>query len=111
MTAAEPFDERIGVCVDVGHTARMKLDPADAIRQCARRLYDVHLKDVAILDRPNNGVEMGRGLLDLPAILKALLDVKFAHHAGIEYEAQARDPLPGLAESVGYLRGVMRSMS
>ena len=87
--------------------ARMKVDPAEAIRACAPRLYDVHLKDVAILDRPNNGVEMGRGLLDVRAILQALLDVKFAHHAGIEFEKDPRDVLPGLAESVGYLRGVM----
>jgi sugar phosphate isomerase/epimerase len=105
--AVDKFDERIGVCVDVGHTARMMEDPAQAIRTCAPRLYDVHLKDVAILDRRNNGVEMGRGLLDLPAIMQALLDVKFAYHAGIEYEKDANDALPGLAESVGYLRGVM----
>jgi sugar phosphate isomerase/epimerase len=51
----------------------MNVDPAEAIRACAPRLYDVHLKDLAILDRPNNGVEMGRGVLDLRAILKALV--------------------------------------
>lgn len=111
MKAAEKFDERIGVCVDVGHTARMKVDPAGAIRTCAPRLYDVHLKDVAILDRPNNGVEIGRGLLDVPAMMRALVDVKFAYHAGIEFEKDARDPLPGLAESVGCLRGVMACLA
>lgn len=107
LERAEKFDERIGVCIDVGHTARMKVDPAEAIRRCAPRLYDVHLKDVAILDRPNNGVEIGRGLLDVRAMLEALIDVKFAYHAGIEYEKDARDPLPGLAESVGYLHGIV----
>jgi inosose dehydratase len=107
MKLAENFDERIGVCVDVGHTARMKVDPAEAIRQCAPRLYDVHLKDLSILEHPNNGVEIGRGVLDVRAMLQALLDINYAYHAGIEYEAQAKDPLPGLAESVGYLRGVL----
>ena len=107
MRAAEKFDERIGVCVDVGHTARMKVDPAEAIRKCAPRLYDVHLKDLAVFRERNNGVEVGRGLLDVRAMLQALLDIKFAYHAGIEYEAQATDPLPGLAESVGYIRGVL----
>jgi sugar phosphate isomerase/epimerase len=110
MNAAEKYDQRIGVCVDVGHTARMKIDPADAIRKCAPRLYDVHLKDLAILDRPNNGVPMGRGVLDVRSMLRALLDINFAHHAGIEYEDLAKDPLPGLAESVGYLRGVMSGL-
>ena len=110
MKAAEKFDERIGMCVDVGHTARMKIDPAEAIRKCAPRLYDCHLKDLAVLDRPNNGVPMGRGVLPVRAMLQALLDVKFAHHAGIEYEDFAKDPLPGLAESVGYMRGVLSSL-
>jgi sugar phosphate isomerase/epimerase len=110
MKLAEHFDPRIGVCVDVGHTRRMNVSPADAIRACAPRLYDVHLKDVAILDRPNNGIEIGRGLLDIPGILKALLEVKFAHHAGVEFEKDPRDVLPGLSESVGHLRGVIRCL-
>jgi inosose dehydratase len=107
MKAAEKFDERIGVCIDVGHTARMKVDPAEAIRKCASRLYDVHLKDVAEISRRNSELEIGRGLLDVRTMLKALLDIKFSHHVGIEHEKDARDPLPGLAESVGYVSGVL----
>jgi sugar phosphate isomerase/epimerase len=107
LVKAEKFDPRIGLCIDVGHTARMNVDPAEAIRKCAPRLYDVHLKDIAELSTRNNGVEMGRGLLNIRAMLQALLDIKFAHHAGFEYEKDAKDPLPGLAESVGYARGVM----
>jgi len=97
--------------VDVGHTARMNVDPAESIRKCAPRLYDVHLKDLAILDRPNNGVAMGRGVLNVRAMLQALLDIKYAYHAGIEYEDFAKDPLPGLAESVGYMRGVVSCLN
>jgi inosose dehydratase len=107
MKSVEQFDERIGVCVDVGHTARAGVDPAEAIRKCAARLYDVHLKDVANLARRDAEVEIGRGLLDTRAILKALRDIQFAHHIGIEHEKDARDPLPGLAESVGHVRGVL----
>jgi len=107
MKAAEKFDERIGVCVDVGHTARMNVDPSEAIRKCAPRLYDVHLKDIADLARRDSMVEAGRGILNTRSIVQALLDIKFAHHAGIEYEKDGKDPLPGLAESVGYTRGVL----
>jgi sugar phosphate isomerase/epimerase len=110
MKAAEKYDERIGVCVDVGHTAECGVDPAEAIRKCAPRLYDVHLKD--IVERADKApvIEVGRGILDVPAILKALIDVKFSGHAGNEYEKDAKDPLPGLAESVGFIRGVMKMM-
>jgi sugar phosphate isomerase/epimerase len=107
MKGAERFDERIGVCVDVGHTARMNIDPAEAIRKCAPRLYDVHLKDIADLTRRDSMIEHGRGILDTRSMLQALIDIKFAHHAGIEYEKEGKNPLPGLAESVGYIRGVL----
>ncbi len=110
MKVAGQFDERIGVCIDVGHTARAGVDPAEAIHKLAPRLYDVHLKDVADLVRRGSEVEIGRGVLDVPGILKALIDVKFAGHAGIEHEKDARDPLPGLAESVGYVAGVLRTI-
>src|SRR5687768_5729827 len=69
MKAAEKFDERIGVCVDVGHTARMNIDPAEAIRTCAPRLYDVHLKDISDLARRDSMVEAGRGILNTRSIL------------------------------------------
>lgn len=107
MKVIENHDQRIGLCIDVGHTARAGVDPAEAIHKCAARLYDAHLKDEAVLERKNNPVEIGRGVMDIRAIVKALVDVKFNGHAGIEYEKDAKDPLPGLAESVGYLRGVM----
>ena len=36
--AIQKYDERIGVCVDVGHTARCGVDPARALRTCAASL-------------------------------------------------------------------------
>ena len=111
MKAAENFDERIGLCIDVGHTAKAGVDPAEAIRKCRGRLYDVHLKDVAEVARQGPEVELGRGELDVRSMLQALLEIKFAHHVGFEHEKDARDPLPGLAESVGYARGLMSTMT
>ena len=107
LAAAEKFDERIGLCIDVGHTARMNVDPAEAIRKCAKRLYDVHLKDIADVTRRDSMVEAGRGVINTRSILQALVDIKFTYHVGIEYEKDGKDPLPGLAESVGYNRGVI----
>lgn len=107
LKAAEAFDERIGLCIDVGHTAKAGVDPADAVRKCRHRLYDVHLKDVFDPQAQGPEVELGRGHLDVRSMLQALLDVKFAYHVGFEHEKDARDPLPGLAESVGYAKGVL----
>src|SRR5262249_13387582 len=45
--AIQPYDARIGLCIDVGPTARTGVAPAESTRKCAARLYDVHLKDIS----------------------------------------------------------------
>ncbi len=108
--AVEKYDVRIGLCIDVGHTARAKVDPAEAIIKCKARLYDVHFKDIAST-APNGGtIEGGRGVLDLKAILQSLLKVRYEHLLSFEYEKDSDDPLPGLAETIGYTRGLLASM-
>ncbi|MHB1558024.1 MAG: sugar phosphate isomerase/epimerase family protein [Isosphaeraceae bacterium] len=108
--AVQKLDERIGLCIDVGHTARCGVDPAKAIHTCAERLYDVHLKDLSHRQNQWQTVEVGRGDLDIRGILQALRDVHFRGDAGLEYEKDMHDPLPGVAESIGYIRGTLASM-
>jgi len=108
--AIQPFDERIGVCVDVGHTARAGVDPVEAIHKCAARLYDLHFKDIASITGKSKPVIVGRGVLDTQAMLKALLEIKYPYHVGLEYEADLKDPVPGVAESIGYVRGMLAIM-
>ncbi len=50
---------------------------------------------------------MGRGVVDIPKFVRALIKIDYRGTAAFEYEKDARDPLPGTAESVGYLRGVL----
>lgn len=108
--AIQKLDERIGVCIDVGHTARAGVDPAKAIRTCAPRLYDLHIKDIASKEGRSRPVEVGRGVLDVRGMLRALLDVGYAYHVGLEYEKDLKDPIPGAAESIGYIRGTLAGM-
>jgi inosose dehydratase len=108
--AIQKYDERIGVCVDVGHTARCGVDPVQALRTCAGRLYDVHFKDLTTKAGNARPVEVGRGVLDVRGMLKALLDIGYNHHVGLEYEKDLNDPIPGAAESFGYIRGTLASM-
>jgi len=110
MRAVEKFDWRIGLCIDVGHTARAGVDPADSILKCQERLYDCHLKDISALGNRNTPIEGGRGILDLRSILAALLKIKYQGLVGFEYEKDAKDPVPGLAESVGYVKGLLAAM-
>ena len=97
----------VGVCLDVGHCQRSGVDPAEAAAECGGRLLDVHLKDVTAATKEGVSVEAGRGVVDLARFLRTLAALSFGGTAAFEYEKDGRDPLPGLAESVGYVRGLL----
>jgi inosose dehydratase len=107
--AVEKYDARIGLCIDVGHTARAKVNPAEAIIKCQARLYDMHIKDIASTEPNGSTVEGGRGVLDLKSIVHAALKIKFSYLFSFEYEKDADDPVPGLAETIGYVKGLVAS--
>lgn len=108
MQKIKDLDERIGVCLDIGHAVRIGLDPVAEARRCGNRLYDIHLKDVSMAAAEGDSIEMGRGVIDIPAFLKALTRLKYQGVLGLEYEKDGKDPFLGLAESVGYCRGILR---
>lgn len=101
------LDPGVGVCLDVGHSMRSGVDPSEAARQCGPRLLDVHLKDVTAATKEGVSVEAGRGVIDLPLFLRALAEMDYRGTAAFEYEKDGRDPLAGLAESLGYVRGIL----
>ena len=53
---------------------------------------------------------MGRGVIDIPKFVRALIKINYQGTAAFEYEKDGPDPLPGLAESVGYLRGILATI-
>jgi sugar phosphate isomerase/epimerase len=101
------MDKRMGLCIDIGHTQRYGLDPAEQIKKYGDRLLDVHLKDVSAAAAEGTTVEAGRGVIDLPKVLRALKEIEYSDVAAFEHEKDENDPLAGLAESVGYVRGAL----
>lgn len=101
---------RMGVCMDVGHTVRINQDPLPIIKECGPRMHDFHIKDVNAATEKGAPVEVGRGIIDIPGVLKALLDIGFAGHLALEYEIKPEDPLPGMVESFAYIRGALAAM-
>ena len=101
------LDPRIGVCLDIGHCLRSGIEPSEAAAACGPRLLDVHLKDVTAASAAGTAVEAGRGAVDLPRFLRTLAALGYRGTASFEYEKDGRDPLAGLAESVGFVRGVL----
>lgn len=105
------LDPRIGLCIDIGHTVRSGEDLPAVVERCADRLLDLHVKDVSSATREGKTVEIGRGVIDFLPFFRALRKVGFAGVVSFEYEKDGDDPLPGLAESVGYVRGVLATLS
>ena len=106
----ERLDRRIGLCIDIGHTVRIGADLLGSVRKFGDRLFDLHIKDVTAATPRGVGTPLGRGIIDIPGLVRALNEVKFKGVAAFEYEEQPDDPLPGLAESVGYLKGVLATI-
>jgi inosose dehydratase len=103
----EKMDRRIGLCIDVGHTQRFGLDPAGEVERLHDRLLDIHIKDVSSANARGSTVEIGRGVIDIPKLLKTCLRLKYSGTLHFEHEKDEKNPLPGVAESIGYVRGVL----
>lgn len=102
------LDSRIGLCIDTGHTFRLKQDPAAEFRKYRDRLFDIHLKDLNKQTADAENVEIGRGVMNISLYLQVLKELKYEGIISVEYEKDAEYAAYGLTESVGYLRGILR---
>jgi sugar phosphate isomerase/epimerase len=99
-------DPRMGLCLDVGHAQRAGVDPAKAVLKYNKRIFDLHIKDVTKAAQDGQAIETGRGIINFPALVKALRKINYPGHCSVEFEKDMKDPFPGIAESVGYFKGV-----
>ncbi|MBV9124141.1 MAG: sugar phosphate isomerase/epimerase [Planctomycetes bacterium] len=103
----EALDRRIGLCIDIGHTVRVGADLIRSVEKYGDRLLDIHMKDVTEASPKGKEIQVGRGIIDIPGFLRALVKVHYTGVVAFEYEPEPQDPVVGLAESVGYTRGVL----
>jgi sugar phosphate isomerase/epimerase len=104
------LDPRIGMCHDIGYSMLMGIDPAAVTIKYGSRIFDIHVKDVTGATAEGKDCELGRGIIDFPAFIKALRTIKYKGMCSLEFEKDDTDPLPGIAESVGYFKGVWNSV-
>jgi inosose dehydratase len=105
------LDNRIGLCLDIGHAMRAGVEPAKAVADYGSRIYDMHLKDVSAAVADGKSIEVGRGVIDYRSLIKELKKIKYTGKCSIEYENLMKDPLPGIAESEGFFRGAERALA
>ncbi len=104
-------DKRLGVCMDIGHTVRAGEDPVALVGKLGPRLFDLHVKDLKNKTDKGSQTESGKGVLDLAGLFRALAKRRFAGQVGLEYEINPEDPLPGIRESLAYLRGLAAGLA
>jgi inosose dehydratase len=104
------MDPRMGLCIDIGHTKRINRNPEQDFIDFSERVFDFHIKDVTTNTDKGECCIIGRGVIDFPGFLKTLVKKKFSGTLSLEYEAEENDPLAGMAESFGYIRGVLATM-
>jgi len=103
--AVKGLDRRIGLCMDIGHTFRMHEDLVADVKKTGDRLYSMHFKDLDSDHVDAKGVPVGTGVLPIVPLLRELLRSGYKEEIQLEYEVEAKDPLPGAAErktALGY---------
>ncbi|NDV59581.1 sugar phosphate isomerase/epimerase [Bacteroides sp. 519] len=103
------LDPRIGMCLDIGHDLRNGKDPIKDLKKYHSRVFDIHIKDVTGNTKLGYTVEIGRGLIDFPAFVKMLRKVGYTGVCSLEHEKNMKDPFLGIAEAIGYFRGVIQT--
>jgi sugar phosphate isomerase/epimerase len=116
MDAVRNRHRLIGSCLDTGHLIRSaqdpfnrRLDPAQQVRHMGARNFGMHLKDHD--NKRRTDVVFGRGVLDVPGVLRALREVKFTGYIAIEYEANENNPTPDIRACLDVFRDSVRKLS
>lgn len=103
------LDPRIGMCLDIGHDTRNGKDPVADLKKYKSRVFDIHIKDVTGTTKLGYSLEVGRGVINFPAFVKMLRKVGYTGVCSLEHEKDMGDPFMGIAESIGYFRGVIEA--
>ena len=103
------LDPRIGMCLDIGHDTRNGKDPVVDLEKYQSRVFDIHIKDVTGTTKLGYSLEIGRGIIDFPAFVKMLRKVGYTGVCSLEHEKDMTDPFIGIAESIGFFRGIVES--
>src|SRR6202046_35284 len=110
LKLVQKYDQRIGCCIDIGHTVRAGTDVVKAIHEVGPRLYNMHAKDLTSFTSKESQVAVGDGVMPMRAIFEALIATKYQGFVDLEYEVHGDDPMPGAMASFAYMRGVLAGM-
>ena len=110
LDAVKNLDQRIGLCMDLGHSLRAGADVVQAVHTAGPRLHAMHIKDLADATSRESQVAVGEGIMPVKQVFEALMQIKYPGTVDLEYEIKGDNPMPGVVESFAYMRGVLAGM-
>jgi sugar phosphate isomerase/epimerase len=111
LKAVKNMDQRMGLCIDVGHTVRTGTDVVKAAADAGPRLLDMHIKDLRDLKDKESQCIVGEGKIPIVALFRQLERMRYAGYVNLEYEIDENDPMPGMKQSFAYMRGVLAGLA
>ncbi len=113
LAAIAGHSTMIGECEDTGHMIRSGEDPVADAKLFGSRLYDVHIKAA----RKNSAGDIvwtvigdPRSLLDTPAFLQTLLNLRYSRLIALEYEDHETDPVPYMKQCFTSIQQAIQSI-
>lgn len=113
LSAVEGLSNRIGACADVGHWARMGLDPVECLQQIEGRVKSLHFKDIKEKEAgeaEQHDVIWGTGVLDIEGMLKELKVQDFEGLFSVEYEYNWENSVPDIEKSIQYFNTLTKQI-
>jgi inosose dehydratase len=105
VTSVLDAHPNLSACIDIGHFARSRVDPARATRALGARAQAIHIKDV---DAKGENAILGEGTIDVPGVFAALRDSRFKGLVVLEYEGDFDDMPKRLAGMRASLANMQR---
>lgn len=98
--AVEGRHPLVGACVDTGHVLRSAEDPVQWIATLDKRVFALHIKDVAEQKDRTHNVVIGKGHLDVVGVFQALRKVGFPADGALsmEYEDNPENPIDDIKQ-------------
>ncbi len=111
LELVKDMDPRMGLCIDIGHTARTGVDVVESIALTGARLHEIHCKDLKDFKNKDSQVPCGDGIMPFPKIFAQLKKQNYTGVCSLEYEINGDDPMLGMQKSFSYMRGVIAGMN
>ena len=107
LKAVKGMDRRMGLCMDIGHTARTGTDIVQAAADAGPRLLDIHAKDLRDRASKDSQCIVGQGVLPIAELFRQLQAMRYSGYVNLEYEIDADNPVGGMQQSFAYMRGAL----